>query len=91
VPVPFCFQGLSNLLADAADVSEIEIPVWLAWRPNANKREVRLVDRCGRVLRSTQTAVADGFFDDLADLGFYDWRMAAVDQINFIRNRINSK
>jgi hypothetical protein len=42
-------------------------------------------------LGSTQAAVPDGFFDDLADLGFYDWRMAAVDQINFIRNRINPK
>jgi hypothetical protein len=80
---------VSNLLADAADVSEIEIPVRLAWRSNANKREIRLVDSCGWVLRSMQTPVSDGFFDNLADLGFYDWRMPAVDQINFIRNRIN--
>src|ERR1700733_1608999 len=91
MPIFFRLQSLSNLLADPANVSHVKIPVRLAWRSNTNKREIRRVDSCAWILRSMQTANSDGFFDNLADLGFYDWRMPAVDQINFLRNRINPK
>ncbi len=58
MPILLCLQGLSNLLTDTADVSQVEISVRLAWRSNTNKRNIRLVDSCRWILRSPQTAIS---------------------------------
>jgi hypothetical protein len=65
-------QGVSDLFANAANVTKVEIPVRLARRSNADEGKVCLVDRRSWILGGAQVTRSDGFLDDPIDFGFYD-------------------
>src|ERR1700722_2412056 len=86
----FILQRLANLLANSADISQIEIAVGLAGCAHAHERKLGRINRLAGIVGGPQTSGFHRGGNNLADFGFDDGRLPAVDEVGFGENRVDS-
>ena len=83
-------EARPDLLADTADVLQVDAAVRHAGRAHADEQEVRGPYRRGHVGRRAQAPRRDLLLDDFADLLFDDGCPAGVDEIDLPRLGIDA-
>src|SRR5471032_1808806 len=75
-------QDKTDLAAYRFDVVEFQVAVFLAWRADANHRQVGIADGFGEVGSTAQSTGLDPLAQQFTQTRFNDWRFARIDQVN---------
>ena len=83
-------ESLADLFTNPSDVSQVKIAVDLAGCADANEGQLRLLDRLDWIAGGAQPAGLGSGCDDLTDFSFNDGRLAAVDEVDLGRDRVDT-
>ena len=79
------------LLADVADMAQVQVAVELAWRSDANKGKVCIMHGACGIGGSGESAFRFVRGDHFADLGLDHRRLPAINEIYFVLGQVNSR
>jgi len=81
-------QHKTDLAAYRLDVVQFQVTVLLAWRADANHRQVGIANRLGEVGSATQSARLDTLAQQLAQTRFNNRRLTGIDQVDLFLGNV---
>src|SRR5262245_53184622 len=80
----------SGLVADLADMIQVDGAAHQARRPNANHRNVTILEGIVKIERRGQASRVDALFDQLFEVLFDDRRLSVANQVHLGSIRIDT-
>src|SRR4051794_37478149 len=83
-------QSFADFNASTLEISKVDASVRTAWRPDAEERDARALQRLYRTRRRSQAPLGNHLADQLRDALFDDRRAARIDHVDFRRAHVDA-